>query len=133
MSELFNGLSIIPPQNLEAECCVLGAVLLENDSLLTIRQHIDTTDFYRESHGKIYRAMTELFDLREPVDLITLSEFLKVRNELEHNGGTSYLALLAEYVPSAANVESYAIIIREKSLLRKPPCHYSEDARVDSF
>jgi replicative DNA helicase len=119
MSELVDSLSIVPPQNLEAESCVLGAVLLENDSLLTIRQHIDATDFYRESHGKIFRAMTELLELGEPMDLITLSDFLKGKNELEAVGGTSYLASLADFVPSAANVESYARIVREKSLLRK--------------
>ena len=119
MSKVVDSLRMVPPQNLEAESCVLGAVLLENESLLRVRQHLDAGDFHRESHRKIFRAMAELVELREPVDLITLSEFLKSKNELEAIGGASYLATLAGYVPSAANVESYAKIVREKSLLRK--------------
>jgi replicative DNA helicase len=118
MTEL-DHLKIVPPQNLEAESCVLGAVLLENDSILAIRHHIEAADFYRESNAKIFTAMTELLERHEPMDLITLSEFLKGKNELEAVGGSSYLAVLADYVPTTANVEFYARIIREKSFLRK--------------
>src|SRR5688572_27221384 len=119
MSKLSDSLFPVPPQNLEAESCVLGAILLENDSLLSIKNHIDASDFHRESHRKIFRAMTELVEKREPMDLITLSDFLKGKNELEAVGGTSYLASLADYVFTTANVESYAKIVREKFLLRK--------------
>ena len=119
MSKLSDSLPPVPPQNLEAESCVLGAILLENDSLLSIKNHIDASDFHRESHRKIFRAMTELVEKREPMDLITLSDFLKGKNELEAVGGTSYLASLADYAFTTANVESYAKIVREKSLLRK--------------
>lgn len=119
MSRLSDSLRPVPRQNLEAESCVLGAILLENDSLLSIKNLIDASDFYRESHGKIFRAMTELVEQREPVDLLTLSNFLKRKNEIEAVGGSSYHASMADFVPTAANVESYAKIVREKSLLRK--------------
>lgn len=119
MTQLIDGLRMVPSQNLEAESCVLGAILLETESLQVVKNHLDATDFYRESHRKIFRAMTELVDQREPVDLITLSNFLKGKTELEAVGGSAYVASLADFVPSAANVESYAKIVKEKSLLRK--------------
>jgi replicative DNA helicase len=76
-------------------------------------------DFYRESHRKIFRAMMELADRSEPADLITLSELLKGKGDLEAVGGSTYLAALADQVPTAANIAHYARIIREKAILRQ--------------
>jgi replicative DNA helicase len=118
MAALEDNLRKVPPQNLEAESSVLGGVLLENDAINVVLEVLRPEDFYRESHRKIFRAMIELLDRNEPVDLITLSDFLKGRNELEAVGGTSYLAALADFVPTAANISYYARIVREKAILR---------------
>src|SRR3990167_2939710 len=104
MATLDDNLRKVPPQNLEAESSVLELLTPE--------------DFYRETHRKIFRAMIVLSDRTEPVDLITLSDFLKARGELEAVGGTSYLASLADLVPTAANISYYARIVREKAILR---------------
>jgi replicative DNA helicase len=108
----------IPPQNLEAESSVLGGILLENDGINVVLESLRAEDFYRESHRKIFRAMIELSDRSEPVDIITLSEVLKNRGELEAVGGSAYLASLNDFVPTAANISYYARIVREKSILR---------------
>jgi replicative DNA helicase len=118
MAALEDNLRKVPPQNLEAESSVLGGILLENDAINVVLELLRPEDFYRESHRKVFRAMIELLDRSEPVDLITLSEFLKGKNELEAVGGTSYLASLADYVPTAANISYYARIVREKAILR---------------
>jgi replicative DNA helicase len=109
----------VPPQNLEAESSVLGGILLENDAINVVLELLRTEDFYRESHRKIFRAMIELSDRSEPVDIITLSECLKNRGDLEAIGGSSYLAALNDFVPTAANIAYYARIVREKSILRR--------------
>src|SRR3984893_7845949 len=108
----------IPPQNLEAESSVLGGILLENDAINVVLESLRAEDFYRESHRKIFRAMIELSDRSEPVDIITLSECLKNRGELEAVGGSAYLASLNDFVPTAANISYYARIVREKTILR---------------
>jgi replicative DNA helicase len=92
--------------------------LLENDGINVVLESLRAEDFYRESHRKIFRAMIELSDRSEPVDIITLSEVLKNRGELEAVGGSAYLASLNDFVPTAANISYYARIVREKSILR---------------
>lgn len=96
----------------------MGGILLENDAINVVLELLRAEDFYRESHRKIFRAMIELSDRTEPVDLITLSECLKNRGELEAVGGSAYLAALNDFVPTAANIAYYARIVREKSILR---------------
>ena len=118
MAGLEDNLRRVPPQNLEAESSVLGGILLENDAINVVLELLRTGDFYRESHRKIFRAMIELADRSEPVDIITLSECLKNRGELETVGGSAYLASLNDFVPTAANISYYARIVREKSILR---------------
>lgn len=108
----------LPPQNLEAEQSVLGAILLENNALLSAVELVSPLDFYRESHRKIYKAMLELFDKSEAIDLVTITEHLNKKNELDDVGGQSYLASIASQVPTAANIRYHSKIIREKSLLR---------------
>ncbi|HSE87652.1 MAG TPA: replicative DNA helicase [Candidatus Binatia bacterium] len=118
MAALDDNLRKVPPQNLEAESSVLGGILLENDAVNLVLELLRPEDFYRESHRKIFRAMIELTDRSEPVDLITLSECLKSRGELDAVGGSAYLASLADFVPTAANISYYARIVREKAILR---------------
>ncbi len=108
----------LPPQNLEAEQSILGAVLLENSALMKALEHISESDFYRESHRKIFNAMLDLFDRDEAIDLVTLTEHLTKKGDLDAVGGQSYLAELASQVPTAANVRYHAKIISEKALLR---------------
>jgi replicative DNA helicase len=118
MAGLEDNLRKVPPQNLEAESSVLGGILLENDAINIVLELLRPEDFYRESHRKVFRAMIELTDRSEPVDLITLSDYLSGRGELDAVGGSAYLASLADFVPTAANISYYARIVREKSILR---------------
>ncbi|MBI4683866.1 MAG: replicative DNA helicase [Nitrospirae bacterium] len=108
----------LPPQNIEAEQSVLGAVMLENDALPTIIELISRDDFYKESHRKIFDAMIELFEKNQPIDLITVAEELRKRNDIDTAGGESYLSALASQVPTAANIKYHSKIIREKALMR---------------
>jgi replicative DNA helicase len=119
MASVDDNLRKVPPQNLEAEASVLGGILLENEAINRVLEILAPADFYRESHRKIFRAMMELSDRNEPADLITLSEILKAKGELEAVGGSTYLASLADQVPTAANIAHYARIIREKAILRQ--------------
>jgi replicative DNA helicase len=109
---------IIPPQNVEAEQSVLGAILLENEALPKALEILRPEDFYRESHRRIFLGLISLFEKNEPADIITLSETLKAQQSLEHVGGSAYLAELAEKIPTAANIEYYCRIVRQKSILR---------------
>jgi replicative DNA helicase len=109
----------LPPQNLEAETSVLGAVLLENEALNRVLEILKEDDFYRNAHRRIFSAILHLYEHSEPVDLITLSEVLKTRGELDDVGGVEYLNSLVNCVPTAANISYYAKIIKEKALLRK--------------
>src|ERR1044071_8097580 len=118
MATIDDNLRKVPPQNLEAESSVLGGILLENDAINLVLELVRPEDFYRESHRKIFRAMIELSDRSEPADIITLSECLKNRGELEAVGGSAYLASLNDFVPTAANIAYYARIVREKAVLR---------------
>jgi replicative DNA helicase len=109
----------IPPQNIEAEQAVLGAIFLEPSSLTLTSEVLIPEDFYRASHQKIFNAMLKLNDMGKAVDLITVTEDLAAAKNLEEVGGVSYLSELAASVPTAANVEYYARIVEEKSLLRR--------------
>ncbi|UUZ91327.1 replicative DNA helicase [Paenibacillus sp. P25] len=109
----------IPPQNLEAEMAVLGAVLLDGDALVTAMERVSSEDFYRPAHQMIYEAMIEIAESNEPVDLVTLTARLQDKQRLEEVGGISFLSELVNAVPTAANVDYYAQIVEEKSLLRR--------------
>jgi replicative DNA helicase len=108
----------LPPQNIEAEQSILGAILIDNDALPKALEILDPEDFYKLSHRKIFNAMTELFDKSEPIDLITLTDCLRRRDELEEVGNISYLSSLINLTPTSANVRYHSKIVREKSLLR---------------
>ncbi|WP_285768081.1 replicative DNA helicase [Peribacillus sp. SI8-4] len=109
----------IPPQNVEAEQAVLGAIFLEPSSLTVTSEMLIPEDFYRSSHQKIFNVMLKLNDEGKAVDLITVTEELSATKNLEEVGGVSYLSELAGSVPTAANIEYYARIVEEKSLLRR--------------
>ncbi|MBI4402257.1 MAG: replicative DNA helicase, partial [Nitrospirae bacterium] len=108
----------LPPQNLEAEQSVLGAILLDNASMAKAMEALTEEDFYRTAHRKIYQAMLDLSEHGEVIDQITLTENLKTKGELESVGGSAYLAELVQVVPTAANIKYHCKIVREKALLR---------------
>jgi replicative DNA helicase len=110
--------AIVPPQNLEAEESVLGAMLLSPTAVGTVSEILSAADFYRESHAKVYRAALALWGKGEPVDAITLVNELDERSELEAVGGQAKVAELAALVPSTSNVEHYARIVKEMATLR---------------
>jgi replicative DNA helicase len=118
MAELAQNLRRVPPQSLEAEESVLGGILLDNTALDRVVEVLTPEEFYRESHRKIFRAMLELFERGEPADIITLGEVLRSHNAIADVGGVTYLAGLAERVPTAANIMQYARIVKEKAILR---------------
>jgi replicative DNA helicase len=109
----------VPPQNLEAEQAVLGSILLESEALVTVMERLRTEDFYSVAHQRIFDAIVSLAEYNQPLDLITLTARLRDLNQLEEVGGATYLAKLTGAVPTAANVEYYAQIVEEKSLLRR--------------
>lgn len=109
----------IPPQNIEAEQAVLGAIFLQPASIIVASELLIPEDFYRVSHQKIYEVMLKLNDGGIAVDLITVTEDLAATKSLEDVGGVTYLSELADSAPTAANIEYYAKIVEEKSLLRR--------------
>jgi replicative DNA helicase len=108
----------VPPQNLDAEESVLGAMMLSPGAIGAVSEVLDAGDFYRDSHAKIYRAALSLYARGEPVDAITLVDELEQRGELEGVGGRSRLHELAALVPASANAGHYARIVREMATLR---------------
>ena len=131
----------VPPQNLEAEESVLGAILLENEAMNQALEILTADDFYREAHRTLFRAMAELSDRNQPVDAITLTDALRAKGKLEDVGGPAYIAELAMRVPTAANIAHYARIVREKAVLRSlasvsseiASAAYDGQSNVDEF
>ncbi|HZB24103.1 MAG TPA: replicative DNA helicase, partial [Gaiellaceae bacterium] len=116
--QLAEAAPIAPPQNLEAEESVLGAMLLSPGAIGAVSEVLDASDFYRESHGTVYRACLALYQQGEPVDAITLVDELEERSDLEDVGGRVRIHELAALVPAAANAAHYARIVREMATLR---------------
>ncbi|HXC61863.1 MAG TPA: DnaB-like helicase N-terminal domain-containing protein, partial [Nitrospiria bacterium] len=108
----------LPPQNLEAEQSVLGAILLDNPALNKALEILAPDDFYKDAHRRIFSAVLDLNERNEVIDLITITEHLRQKNELEQVGGAAYLAALVNSVPTAANIRFHSKIIHEKALLR---------------
>ena len=109
----------IPPHSIEAEQSVIGSMLIEPDTWDKVAEIVIEADFYNRSHQVIYRAILKLLAQNQPVDVITVSELLEQNDELEDAGGFAYLADLAKNTPSAANVVSYAKIIKERAITRE--------------
>ena len=107
------------PHNLEAEKCVLGAILINNPSFNQAAEVIDAQDFFRDAHRRIFDKMVALQERSEPVDLVTLKDELTRSGDLDDVGGPAYIASLTDGVPRSANVEYYAKIVKEKSTLRR--------------
>jgi replicative DNA helicase len=108
-----------PPWSEDAEQAVLAAMLIDQDAILRATEHVDDTMFYREGHRRIFRAMVAISERGDVVDPLTLSDELQRRGELDASGGKDYVGFLVDAVPTAANVEYHAKIVREKALLRR--------------
>ena len=108
----------LPPYSIEAEQSVLGGLMLDNRCWNDIADRLGTDDFYREDHQLIFRAIADLVNASRPCDVVTLSEHLRQRGQIEAVGGLLYLGTLANDTPSAANVVAYADIVRERAVLR---------------
>ena len=109
----------VPPQNIEAEQAVLGAMLIDKEAIAKATEVLSADDFYREAHRVIFIAMLELYNKNEAVDMVTVTEILKRDNKLEDIGGIAYITSLANVVLTAANVKYHAEIVAEKSVLRQ--------------
>lgn len=108
----------LPPQSVEVEQGVLGAILLDQEALVRVLDILQEQDFYQSAHRWIFSAMVDLFEDNSPIDVLTVAERLKKQERLESVGGAAYLAELAEMIPTSAHVLHHAHIVREKSILR---------------
>ncbi|ASD68248.1 replicative DNA helicase [Pseudoalteromonas piscicida] len=109
----------VPPHSIEAEQSVLGGLMLDNEAFDRVAELVVSHDFYTRTHKLIFEAMEKLVELSQPIDLITISENLEKNNQLETIGGFSYLAEIAKNTPSAANIDAYASIVRERAVVRE--------------
>lgn len=109
----------VPPQNLEAEQSLLGALLLDKEAMIKVGDKVQADDFYKEAHRIIFIAISELFTNREPIDILSLANKLEEKKQLDAVGGRSYLVSLSNIVPTAAHVEHYAGIVAKKATLRR--------------
>ncbi len=108
----------VPPQNIDAEQAVLGAMLIKKEAIAEVAQILRPEDFYRDAHKIVYEAMLNLFNKNEPADIVTVSDYLNNENLMEKVGGVTFITALANTVPTAANVTYHAKIVREKADLR---------------
>ncbi|HKJ86743.1 MAG TPA: DnaB-like helicase N-terminal domain-containing protein, partial [Spirochaetia bacterium] len=109
----------VPPHNAEAELATLGAILLDPDALGRVLESLRPEDFYRAANGKIFSSIISLWERSEAIDLITLTDALKSQGNLDAVGGPAYVSTLTSSVPTSANVEYYAKIVRETSVRRR--------------
>lgn len=109
----------IPPQNIDAEKSVLGAVLIDEEILPDVTELVKPIDFYEKPHEMIFDAMVRLYERHKPVDMLTLTDELKRRDQLEIIGGSAYLSELTNYVPTAAHAEAYAELVSQKAIRRR--------------
>ncbi|MBW2305063.1 MAG: replicative DNA helicase [Deltaproteobacteria bacterium] len=109
----------VPPHNLEAEQAILAGILINNDALNQVMDILSPEDFYREAHVHLFEGMTALYNNNEPIDLITLSQYLTRKNLLEKSGGIDYLASLVDAVSTSAGILYHAQIVRDLSIRRK--------------
>jgi len=109
----------LPPQNIEAEKCLLGSLLLDKNAVVKVVDFLQTKDFYKQIHKEIYTVAAELFEKGEPIDLLSVAARLKEKKLLENIGGNAYLTELINSVPTASHVLSYAKIVQRKRILRE--------------
>lgn len=108
----------LPPQSLEAEQSVLGSILIDRDAVVEVAEFLRPDDFYRQAHGLVFTAMLDLFERREPIDIVTVAEVLERTEQLEQVGGRSYLSSLSNQTPTAVHAVQYARIVERKAVLR---------------
>jgi replicative DNA helicase len=109
----------VPPQNIDAEKSLLGAVLIDEETLADISEHVHPKDFYEKRHAIIYSGMMRLYEKHKPVDLLTLTDELKRKKELDTIGGSAYLTELTNYVPTSAHAGAYAELVAQKAVRRR--------------
>ncbi len=109
----------LPPQSIDAEMSLLGAVLIDEEVLADVTEHVSASDFYDKRHQIIFAAMFRLYERHRPVDLLTLTEELKKKSELETVGGSAYITELTNYVPTAAHAAAYAELVAQKAIRRR--------------
>ena len=119
MAENKTQIDRLPPQNLEAEISVLGGIMLDRDAIIKVADQLSADDFYDRRNGLIYETMLDLYDDRQSIDVLTVSNKLSEKGALERAGGMSYLTSLVNSTPNAANVEHYGKIVQRKGTLRK--------------
>jgi replicative DNA helicase len=107
------------PQNIEAECGVLGSIIIDPEAIVQVADFLHSDDFYRDAHRTIYEVILQLYEQREPADFITICDELERRNRLEEVGGASYITSLINQVPTSGNVEFYGRIVERTSILRR--------------
>ncbi len=108
----------VPPQSIEAEQAVLGALMIDSEAVYSVMDMIKPSDFYRQAHREIYQAILDLVSKNEPVDMLTVIEALRQKDKLEEVGGATYISSLSTVVPTSANVVYYSNIILEKAVMR---------------
>jgi replicative DNA helicase len=109
----------VPPQDLEAEKSIIGAILLDRDAVIEVAQVLRPEHFYKQAHTDIFEAILTLFERRDPIDLITLTAQLKAKGRFDDVGGAGYLSEIASSVPTAAHIRQYAQIVRSHAVKRK--------------
>jgi replicative DNA helicase len=107
------------PQNIEAECGVLGSIIIDPEAIVQVADFLFPDDFYRDAHRTIYEVILQLYEQRQPADFITICDELERRNKLEHVGGASYITSLINQVPTSGNVEFYGRIVERNAILRR--------------
>jgi len=108
----------LPPQNTEAEQCLLGCLMLDKDAIVKVVDFIKAEDFYKGSHQDVYQVISDLYEKSDPIDILSVSSKLKERNKLDGIGGSAYLSSLINSVPTATHVSNYAKLVRQKKILR---------------
>lgn len=111
--------AIVPPQNIDAETSLLGAILIDPDAIVRIADIVSSDDFYDERHQRIYEAVRKLYEKHRPIDILTLSNQLKEDSLLGVVGGAAYLTELTNFVPTAAHIEHYGEIVSQKAIRRR--------------
>jgi len=109
----------LPPQNMDSEQAVLGSILIDRDAIIEVADFLHPEDFYRQANGRIFGAMLELFEHREPIDVVTVAEALERAGDLESVGGAGYLSQLGNDTPTAVHVAQYGRIVERKAVLRR--------------
>jgi len=117
--ETLEAIHKIPPQDLEAEAAVLGALLIDPEAIPKAIELLDEESFYKTAHKKIYASIVNIFDKNEAVDLVTIASELRRQGQLEGIGGMSYLTHLTGAIPTAANISYHASIVKEKAIVRR--------------